>query len=104
MLLKNENQDDSDGDGVGDACDPLDDSDHDGDGIIATEDNCPNDPNPIVLPATEQADNDSDGMPDKWEKKQGLDPKDAADGNGDQDRDGYTNLESYLNSLVAENK
>jgi hypothetical protein len=46
-------------------------------------------------------DRDSDGMPDKWELAGGLNPDDGADGNRDRDADGYTNLEEYLNSLVA---
>lgn len=45
-------------------------------------------------------DTDQDGMPDAWEKRHGLDPKDPADRNGDAD--GYTNLEAYLNSLVPD--
>lgn len=45
-------------------------------------------------------DTDSDGMPDEWEKKNGLDPNNSKDGNGDKDGDGFTNLEEYLNSLV----
>ncbi|MGD8241170.1 MAG: hypothetical protein PVH68_21630, partial [Armatimonadota bacterium] len=51
------------------------------------------------LPAP--VDTDRDGMPDEWEKAHGLDPSDPADRNGDPDGDGYTNLEDYLNSLVA---
>ncbi len=47
-------------------------------------------------------DKDLDGMPDDWEKAHGLDPNDPADGNGDLNGDGYTNLEKYLNSLVGE--
>lgn len=47
------------------------------------------------------ADADQDGMPDSWEQKAGLDPNDAEDRNGDQDGDGYTNLEEYLNSLAG---
>ena len=45
-------------------------------------------------------DTDRDGMPDAWETANGLNPNDAADRNGDTDRDGYTNLEEYLASLV----
>ena len=41
-------------------------------------------------------------MPDAWEQAHGLDPAKAADGNEDQDGDGYTNLEEYLNSLVPD--
>jgi hypothetical protein len=47
-------------------------------------------------------DSDFDGMPDTWESAHALNPFDAADRNGDQDGDGYTNLEEYLNSLVGE--
>jgi hypothetical protein len=41
---------------------------------------------------------DSHGMPDDWERKHGLQSKDAADAAGDSDGDGYTNLEEFLNS------
>lgn len=44
-------------------------------------------------------DTDGDGMPDDWEQDQGLNAQDAADGNLDQDNDGYTNIEEYLNQL-----
>ncbi len=43
-------------------------------------------------------DTDHDGMPDKWEKAHGLDPKDPTDGNR-LDPVGYTMLEVYLNSI-----
>ena len=46
------------------------------------------------------ADTDHDGMPDAWETQKGLNPNDASDGARDQDSDGYTNLEEYLNGLV----
>jgi hypothetical protein len=45
-------------------------------------------------------DTDQDGMPDKWEKKVGLNPKDPSDGNKDRNNDGFTNLEEYINSLT----
>ena len=45
-------------------------------------------------------DTDQDGMPDKWEKKVGLNPKDPSDGNKDHNNDGFTNLEEYINSLT----
>lgn len=44
-------------------------------------------------------DTDQDGMPDWWEKANGLNP-DVADNNKDEDRDGYTALEDYLNWLA----
>ena len=47
-------------------------------------------------------DTDRDGMPDAWELAHGLDPKNPADRNGGVERDGYTNLERYLASLVVE--
>jgi pectate lyase len=40
-------------------------------------------------------DSDSDGIPDAWERKHGLNPA-KADGNADRNRDGYTNLEEWL--------
>lgn len=40
-------------------------------------------------------------MPDAWEKANGLNPNDAADGNK-TNKEGYTNLERYLNSIVAD--
>jgi hypothetical protein len=44
-------------------------------------------------------DTDEDGIPDEWEKKYGLDPNDPSDANKDQNGDGYTNLEKYLNGI-----
>lgn len=46
-------------------------------------------------------DSDSDGMPDAWELKNGLNPKDASDAAKDRNKDGYTNIEEYLNSVVT---
>ncbi len=45
-------------------------------------------------------DTDGDGMPDEWEKANGLNPDNADDGM-EVTSSGYTNLEVYLNSLVA---
>ena len=45
-------------------------------------------------------DADMDGMPDEWEREHGLNPHDPSDANGDQDGDGYTNIEEYLNDLA----
>ena len=47
------------------------------------------------LPAP--TDSDSDGMPDEWEKQFGLNPHDPSDTAKDNDKDGYTNIEEYLN-------
>ena len=44
-------------------------------------------------------DTDGDGMPDKWEKKYGLNPNDSSDATGDVSGDGYTNIEKYINGI-----
>ena len=55
---------------------------------------------PTLNSTAAPADSDGDGMPDEWETANGLNPSDASDGNK-TNREGYTNLEVYLNSLVA---
>ena len=45
-------------------------------------------------------DSDLDGMPDEWEKKNGLNPNDAGDAPVHNLDKGYTNIEVYVNSLV----
>ncbi len=47
------------------------------------------------------ADSDHDGMPDTWEAAHGLKPDDASDGPRVA-RNGYTNLENYLNELAGD--
>ena len=44
-------------------------------------------------------DTDSDGMPDEWERENGLNPEDAADAATDMNQDGYTHIEDYLYGL-----
>ena len=46
-------------------------------------------------------DTDGDGMPDEWELANALDPTNPNDGKT-IGADGYSNLENYLNSLVAD--
>ena len=46
-------------------------------------------------------DTDGDGMPDEWELANALDPTNPKDGKT-IGADGYSNLENYLNSLVAD--
>jgi len=49
---------------------------------------------------TPYKDSDNDGMPDDWEIKHGLNPHNASDASLDRDKDGYTNIEEFLNSVV----
>ncbi len=49
---------------------------------------------------TPYVDSDSDGMPDAWETKNGLNPRDPSDAILDKNKDGYTSIEDYLNSVV----
>ncbi|MBR3847128.1 MAG: polysaccharide lyase [Alistipes sp.] len=49
-------------------------------------------------------DTDNDGMPDAWEKTNGLNPNDASDANGDCTGDGYTNIEKYINAIPTTTK
>jgi hypothetical protein len=42
-------------------------------------------------------DSDSDGLPDAWETRYGLDPKNGGDAVGDLNGDGYTNIEEFVN-------
>lgn len=73
----NEDQQDTDNDGIGDACDTTPTGDSDNDNVDNTTDNCPNYPN------TNQADNDADGVGNS------CDPTP----NGDADNDGADNLD-----------
>jgi hypothetical protein len=52
---------------------------------------------------TPYKDSDKDGIPDDWEIRNGLNPKNAADAAADRNKDGYTNIEEYLNSVVPAN-
>ncbi len=55
---------------------------------------------PVLASAEAPVDTDGDGMPDEWETANGLNPEDAADGKAVA-ANNYTNLENYINSLVA---
>ena len=65
-------------------------------GIIDTQNDVGGWPELKSRPAPK--DTDHDGMPDKWEKKNGLNPNNADDRNTIAS-DGYTMLEKYLNSM-----
>jgi hypothetical protein len=56
---------------------------------------------PVYRPAVSPLDRDHDGMPDDWELQSGLNPLDASDSGQDKDRDGYTNIEEYINGTDA---
>ncbi|MXV15198.1 pectate lyase family protein [Hufsiella ginkgonis] len=45
-------------------------------------------------------DADNDGLPDDWELKNGLNPKDPSDSAKVRSKSGYSVIEEYLNSLV----
>jgi len=49
-------------------------------------------------------DTDKDGMPDTWEKANGLNPNDPTDAVKDCNGDGYTNIEKYINGIDTKKK
>ncbi len=53
---------------------------------------------------TPYVDTDKDGMPDEWEKANGLNPNDPSDANKDCTGDGYTNIEKYINGISTKTK
>jgi lysophospholipase L1-like esterase/pectate lyase len=59
---------------------------------------------PLLESLPAPVDTDQDGMPDAWENGHRLNPRNADDRNEDRDRDGYTNLEEYLNGLCGEER
>ena len=56
---------------------------------------------PVYNTYNVQTDTDLDGMSDKWETENGLNPNDPEDRNGDRNSDGYTNLEEYLHAVIS---
>jgi hypothetical protein len=77
---------------TGEGCDP---------GIINTQNDVQIEggPWPVLKSKPAPKDTDGDGIPDEWERRHGLNPNDANDGN-DTDAQGYTMLENYLNGLI----
>ena len=55
---------------------------------------------PALKSLVAPVDSDKDGMPDDWEKKNGLNPAEAADAAQYKISKGYTNIEVYLNGLL----
>lgn len=67
-----------------------------GEGIIDTPSDVGGWPEYQSAPAP--TDSDHDGIPDTWEKKFGLKWNDPSDSAEDADKDGYTNVEEWLNN------
>jgi pectate lyase len=59
---------------------------------------------PFLKSAPLPEDSDKDGMPDSWEKKNGLNPGDPSDASQLNAHTSYTNIEMYLNELVNPKK
>ena len=55
---------------------------------------------PVLKTAPLPADTDDDGIPDAWETAHGLNPRDAKDASVIA-KSGYSNIEEYLNGIVA---
>lgn len=55
---------------------------------------------PVLNTSTAPVDTDKDGMPDDWEKRNGLNPNDATDATKTSLHAYYTNVEVYVNNLV----
>ncbi|HQZ49639.1 MAG TPA: pectate lyase [Chitinophagaceae bacterium] len=55
---------------------------------------------PVLKSLPAHADTDKDGMPDDWEKKNGLNPIDPSDASQNKLDKHYTNVEVYINSIV----
>jgi len=59
---------------------------------------------PVLNSRPAPTDSDHDGMPDQWERNNGLNPENPKDEPQHSNDSNYTNLERYLNSLVPAEK
>jgi cysteine-rich repeat protein len=96
--IGNNTDTDDDNDGIFDRddafpLDPTESSDADMDGTGDNNDAFPN--NSLYA-----MDSDSDGMPDAWETKYGLDPNDPNDAASDKNNDSVTALDEFLTGAV----
>jgi hypothetical protein len=55
---------------------------------------------PVLKTGKKLTDTDNDGMPDKWETKNNLDPQNPEDNAQYSITEKYTNIEVYINSLI----
>ncbi|MBP8113873.1 MAG: pectate lyase [Chitinophagaceae bacterium] len=55
---------------------------------------------PVLKTLPTPTDTDKDGMPDDWEKRNGLNPIDPSDASQNKLDKHYTNVEVYINSIV----
>jgi hypothetical protein len=55
---------------------------------------------PVLKSLPTPGDSDADGMPDDWEKKNGLNPNDGKDASSYRLSKQYTNIEMYINGLI----
>ena len=55
---------------------------------------------PVLKQSENFVDADKDGIPDEWEKRNGLNPSDASDAAKVSSHKFYTNIEVYINSIV----
>ena len=98
----NDDQLDTDGDGIGDVCDEDDDDD----GVPDSSDAFPLDRNESVdtdgdgIGDNSDLDDDADGIPDTYELANGLNEK-MPDATGDLDGDGWTNIREFEEGTAA---
>ena len=69
-------------------------------GLIDTQADTPEKWDDYVTTKSSLIDSDNDGMPDEWEKVNGLNPNDNSDSGKYNLDPKYTNLEVYINGLV----
>ncbi len=92
-------QTDTDGDGIGDACDSDDDNDGtpDADDAFPLDNTESSDTDGDGTGNNADGDDDNDGMSDIYENANGLNPL-VDDASGDLDNDGFTNFEEFVDS------